>query len=77
MAHDRLAPVQYAASFRPNIDIRNGVAHELPRAEPLTDADIVRLEREWRRVAEAIRAERVDPYAPRAGGGATGRRSPD
>ena len=77
MAHDRLAPVQYAASFRPNIDIRNGVAHELPRAEPLTDADIVRLEREWRHVAEAIRASHVDPYAPRAGGAGGGRRAPD
>lgn len=56
MAHDRLAPPDYIACYRPNvsIDLAHGVSLR-PRTPPLTDDEIAACEQTWRaRAGEPI-----------------------
>ena len=56
MAHDRLAPRDYLACYRPNLTIQLPRRYTLrERATPLSDAEIAECEKSWRaRAGEPI-----------------------
>ena len=53
LAHDRVAPAEYLACYRPNFHVQLPGRYQLtPRTPPLSDADIAACERSWRERAD-------------------------
>lgn len=48
MAHERIAPEGYIQALRPNVKVVDGALSVTPRQPPLSPADVVATEAEWR-----------------------------